>query len=217
MSAPPPADLTDVRVLLRAMPADVGRLAEHAGAIAAAGQCRRAAAGRFLTQVVAEIRRHHVVEETVLWPIVARAAVPGELADLHRATESVLAVVDDLAVPVFAHDGSPPARATERLTVVLRTAAGLLSTHERRTVERLLPLLAGELTGPAYAAVQRAVRRTCDPATLAFHATWLARHATAAELQVLLAQPGTPMRVLLAIFGDRFAAHERFVFTGDAA
>lgn len=125
-------DLTDYRVVHRAMTVDLDRLAVAAAELAARPDARRFTALRwYLRGISHEIESHHHVEDEHVWPVVVAAA--GEHAALAELTADHNRL-DPLLHRAAVLASAPPA--TPELAAVLREIADLLVRHvedEERT------------------------------------------------------------------------------------
>jgi deazaflavin-dependent oxidoreductase (nitroreductase family) len=204
----PAPDLTDYRVVHRAMTVDLDRLATAAAELVDRPDPARLAALRYyLRAVSAEIESHHTVEDDDVWPLLE--AVAGDrtalvpLTEDHDRLDPLLHRAGELA----AHD-----RATPELAAVLREVADLLTRHVADEERDIFPIIAERLTVEDYRRLQARFRGNLRPALLPFLVPWAVRHATPEERPVLLAHAGRPMRALLAIFQPRFRAREELLF-----
>lgn len=201
-------DLTDYRVVHRAMVVDSDRLA-----IAAAELVRRPdrarfrALRRYLRGIRHEIESHHHVEDDHVWP--ALTAVAGQrtalvaLTDDHAELDPLLARAGDLA----ALD-----RATPELAAALGEIADLLARHIADEERDIFPIITDHLPVADYRRLQQRFRGNLNPRQLSFVAPWVVRHATSAERAVLVAEAGAPLRLLVRLFEPRFRAGERVLF-----
>jgi len=213
----PTADLTDYRVLLRALRVDVGRLARCVPELATAGPARRDAAREYLHRVLAEARFHQRFEQDTVWPVLEAVEGPHpvliRLTDEHRHLEPLQCAAAELGDRALGPAAS--AGAAAELATALRRIEVLLDAHVDRTQQQLLPLIAHHLSCADYAWMQRVVRRDRDPRSLPFVVAWMADHATAAELDALVAIPGMSIGALLGIFHGRFTAQQHLALRGE--
>jgi len=206
----PQPDLTDYRVVHRAMTTDLDRLATAAAELVERPDPRRLAALRsYLRNVSGEIESHHHVEDTDVWPVLE--AVAGHRTALVHLTED-----HELLDPLLHRAGELAARdrATPALVEVLREITDLLMRHIADEERDVFPIIEDCLRVEDYVALQKRFRGNPKPSLLPFLAPWAVRHATPVERAAMIAEAGTLLRVLLRLFEPRFRAHERLVFGG---
>ena len=208
----PAPDLTDYRVVHRAMTVDLRRLADAAAELVERPDAARLALlRRYLDAVSGEIESHHHVEDEHVWPVLE--AVAGErtalvpLTEDHERLDPLLHRAAELA----ARD-----RATPDLVAVLREIADLLTRHIADEERDVFPIIADCLRVEDYKALQKRFRDNLRPRLLPFLAAWAVRHATPDERAAMVAEAGLLLRVLLALFERRFRADEARLF-GTAA
>lgn len=208
----PAPDLTDYRVVHRAMTVDLRRLADAAAELVERPDAERLALlRRYLDAVSGEIESHHHVEDEHVWPVLESLAgertalVP--LTEDHDRLDPLLARVAELA-------GQD--RATPELVAVLREIADLLVRHIADEERDIFPIISDCLRVEDYQALQKRFRDNLRPRLLPFLAPWAVRHATPDERAVMVAEAGLLLRVLLALFERRFRADEARLF-GTAA
>ena len=204
----PAPDLTDYRVVHRAMTVDLDRLATAAAELVDRPDPARLAALRhYLGAVSGEITSHHRVEDDHVWPLLE--AVAGDrtalvaLTDDHDRLDPLLERAADLA----ARD-----RATPELVAVLREVADLLLRHVADEERDIFPIIVDRVRVADYLRIQERFRANLGPRLLPFVVPWVLRHATADERARLLAEAGPALRVLNAVFARRFRTRERLVF-----
>jgi iron-sulfur cluster repair protein YtfE (RIC family) len=204
----PAPDLTDYRVVHRAMTVDLDRLATAAAELAdRPDQARMAALRYYLRAVSHEIESHHHVEDEHIWPFLE--AVAGErtalvpLTEDHERLDPLLHRANDLA----ARDEAGP-----ELVAVLREITDLLIGHIADEERDLFPLIADRVRVEDYARLQKEFRGNLKLGLLPFVVCWVVRHATPAERAALLAEAGWPLRVLNRLFGRRFRVREELLF-----
>src|SRR3712207_858839 len=179
----PAPDLTDYRVVHRAMTVDLDRLATAAAELVDRPDPARTAALRYYLHAVSgEIESHHQVEDDDVWPLLEavagdRTALVGLTEDhdrldplLHRARQ--LAALD---------------RATPELAAVLREVADLLIRHVADEERDVFPIIADRVRVEDYRRLQARFRGNLRPSLLPFLVPWAVRHATPQERPVLLA------------------------------
>jgi iron-sulfur cluster repair protein YtfE (RIC family) len=201
-------DLTDYRVVHRAMTVDLDRLTVAAAELVEQPDPARMAALRhYLRAVSAEIASHHHVEDEHVWPFLVATA--GErsallpLTDDHEQLDPLLHRAAALAAE--AHAGP-------ELVAVLAAITELLVRHiadEERTV---FPLITEFVRIADYRRLQQRCQADLRLTLLPFLLPWVFRHATDAERRVLLAHAPWPVPMLLKIFEPRFRAREGLLF-----
>ncbi len=213
----PEVDLSAYRLVHRAALTDVAALADLADRVAGGLEvlppAKAAAVHRYAGRLCTEIAALQAAEDQDLWPVVSASA--GSAVDLcelradHRAAAALLArcrsSVAALAV-------APDDRA---VAVTLAGAAtdllGLLQEHVESAESELFPAIRRFVSVPDYRmAVARARRRT-GSRRVGWVLAWLARHATAAEVEQALTGlgAGSRSRLLLALSGPLFARERR--------
>jgi deazaflavin-dependent oxidoreductase (nitroreductase family) len=204
----PAPDLTDYRVVHRAMTVDLDRLATAAAELVDRPDPARAAALRYYLHAVSgEIESHHQVEDDDVWPLLQ--AVAGDLTALVALTED-----HDRLDPLLHHARELAAldRVTPELAAVLREVADLLIRHVADEERDIFPIIADRVGVEDYRRLQARFRGNLRLSLLPFLVPWAVRHATPQERPALLAEAGWPMRALLALFGRRFRAREELLF-----
>ena len=204
----PAPDLTDYRVVHRAMTVDLDRLARAAAELVDRPDPARMAALRYYLHAVSgEIESHHRVEDDDVWPLLETVA--GDRTALVGLTED-----HDRLDPLLHRAGELAAldHPTPELAAVLREVADLLIRHVADEERDVFPIIADRVRVEDYRRLQARFRGNLRPSLLPFLVPWAVRHATPEERPVLLAEAGWPMRVLLALFGPRFRAREELLF-----
>jgi hemerythrin-like domain-containing protein len=204
----PAPDLTDYRVVHRAMTVDLHRLAAAAAELVERPDIARLALlRRYLHAVSSEIESHHRVEDEHVWPVLE--AVAGDRTALVPLTEDHdrLDPLLHRAAELTAHD-----RATPALAAVLAEIADLLTRHVADEERDIFPIIADRVRVEDYRALQARFRAGLRPRLLPFLAPWAVRHATPEERAVMAADAGPLLRVLLALFEPRFLAAETRLF-----
>ncbi len=204
----PAPDLSDYRIVHRAMTVDLDRLAVAAAELVDRPDPARLAALRhYLHAVSGEIESHHQVEDEHIWPLLAAvAADPAGLAGLsddHERLDPLLRRAREL---------TGAERATWELATVLREASDLLTRHVVDKERVVFELIADHVRVADYQRLQRSFRENLTPRLLPFLMPWTVRHATAEERPHLLASAGAPMRLLLRLVEGRFRAREALLF-----
>ena len=152
----PAPDLTDYRVVHRAMTVDLQRLTLTAAELVAQPDpVRMSALRHYLRGVFAEIESHHQVEDEYVWPLLVAVAgeraVVGPLTDDHDALDVLLRRVGRLV---------RRGPATAQLVTALREVTELLARHVAAEERDVFPLLE-QLVRPAdYRRLQRQFRVT---------------------------------------------------------
>ncbi len=204
----PEPDLTDYRVVHRAMTVDLDRLAVAAAELVDRHDARRLTALRYYLRCVShEIESHHHVEDEHVWPVVVAAA--GERAALVELTED-----HDRLDPLLHRAAALAARirATPELAAVLREIADLLVRHVEDEERDVFPLLTEFVRVRDYARLQARFRDNLKPCMLLFVAPWAVRHATPEERAVMVGEAPWPLRLILTIFEPKFRAREAVLF-----
>jgi iron-sulfur cluster repair protein YtfE (RIC family) len=204
----PAPDLTDYRVVHRAMTVDLHRLATAAAELVERPDAARLALlRRYLHAVSSEIESHHRVEDEHVWPVLE--AVAGERTALVPLTED-----HDRLDPLLhrAAELAAQDRATPALAAVLSEIADLLTRHVADEERDIFPIIADCVRVEDYQALQARFRAGLRPRLLPFLAPWAVRHATPQERAVMAAEVGALLRVLLALFERRFLADEAHLF-----
>jgi iron-sulfur cluster repair protein YtfE (RIC family) len=207
----PAPDLTDYRVVHRAMTVDLRRLAGAAAELVERPDpARLALLRRYLAAVRGEVESHHHVEDEHVWPVLE--ALAGERTALVPLTED-----HDRLDPLLARAAELAGRdrATPELVAVLREIADLLTRHIADEERDIFPIITDCLRVADYRALQKRFRGNLRPRLLPFLAPWAVRHATPQERAEVVAGAGLLLRVLLALFERRFRADEARLF-GDA-
>ena len=207
-SGEPAPDLTDYRVVHRAMTADLRRLADAAAELVERPDAERLALlRRYLDAVSGEIESHHHVEDEHVWPVLESLA--GERTALVPLTED-----HDRLDPLLARAAELAGRdrATPELVAVLREIADLLVRHIADEERDIFPIITDCVRVEDYKALQKRFRDNLRPRLLPFLAPWAVRHATPEERERMIAEAGLLLRVLLALFERRFRADEARLF-----
>jgi hypothetical protein len=204
----PVPDLTDYRVVHRAMTVDLDRLATAAAELVARPDRRRLTALRwYLRGISHEIESHHHVEDEHVWPVVVAAA--GERAALvaltadHERLDPLLHRAAELAARP---------RVTAELAAVLREVADLLVRHVEDEERDVFGLITGFVRVEDYVRLQERFRGNLRPSLLPFVVPWAISHATDDERAAMIAEAPRPLRLVLAIFQPRFAARQALLF-----
>jgi len=204
----PAPELTDYRVVHRAMTVDLHRLATAAAELVEHPHPARMAALRhYLRAVSHQIASHHHVEDEHVWPFLVATA--GErtallpLSDDHERLDPLLAMAAALAA--LDH-------ATPELAAVLREVTDLLVRHIAAEERDVFPLISEFVRIADYRRMQQRFQANLRLTLLPFLLPWVFRHASDQERQILLAHARWPVRVLLRIFEPRFAAREELLF-----
>jgi len=204
----PVPDLTDYRVVHRAMTVDLDRLAVAAAELVDRHDSRRLTALRYYLRCVShEIESHHHVEDEYVWPVVVAAA--GERAALVELTQD-----HDRLDPLLHAAAERAARthATPELVAVLREVSDLLARHVEHEERDVFPLLTEFVRVEDYVRIQERFRGNLRLSMLPFVVAWAVRHATPEERAVMVGEAPWPLRVLLRIFEPRFRAREVVLF-----
>jgi hypothetical protein len=207
----PTADLTEHRVIHRAIRVDLERLAsvsaELAESRAGCADARRRAFGDYLHPLAAAIESHLNVDDDHLAALLA--TVTGERQPppapdgrvlvrlLHRATAMVGGV--DAAVQPFG----------EHLPTLLADADRIATRLTRDQEDTVFPVIRRYVRAVDYQWMQEEFRADLPPGLLAFFVPWTLRHATERERPRLL---DPAMDVTQRIFAQRFEARETLVF-----
>lgn len=204
----PAPDLTDYRVVQRAMTVDMDRLTTAAAELVEHPDPARMAALRtYLHAVAAEIESHHHVEDEHVRPFLVAAtgprAAPVPLTDDHDRLDPLLR----RAVTLIARD-----RAAPELVAVLGELTHLLVRHVEAAERDVFPLLERFVRAADYQRLQQRFRANLKLSLMPFLVPWVFRHATATERDSLLAHGGWLPRLLLRIAEPRFRARERLLF-----
>ncbi|HWM60037.1 MAG TPA: hemerythrin domain-containing protein [Pseudonocardia sp.] len=207
-SGEPAPELTDYRVVHRAMTVDLHRLATAAAELVEHPHPARMAALRhYLRAVSSEIASHHRVEDEHVWPFLA--AVAGAHTALSALTDD-----HDQLDPLLHRAAVLAARreATPELVMVLREVSDLLVRHIATEERDVFPLITAFVRVGDYQRLQRHFQADLSMSLMPFLLPWTFRHASEQERAVLLAHAGWPARVLLRIFEPRFLAREELLF-----
>ena len=204
----PAPDLTDYRVVHRAMTVDLERLCRAAAELVdRPNPARMAALRRHLRGVIAEIESHHQVEDEHVWPFLIALAGPRtaltSLTDDHGRLDPLLRRATELA----AREQAGP-----ELVAVLAELTDLLTRHVVDEERDVFPLISALVRPVDYRRLQRQFRANLRLTLLPFLLPWVFRHATAAERRVLLTHVGWPVRVLLTIVEPGYRAREELLF-----
>jgi iron-sulfur cluster repair protein YtfE (RIC family) len=204
----PAPDLTDYRVVHRAMTVDLDRLTLVAAELVDfPDPVRMVALRHYLGAVSAEIASHHHVEDEHVWPFLVAAA--GErtallpLTDDHERLDPLLARAAALAE--LDH-------ATPELAAVLRETTDLLVRHIAAEERDVFPLISEFVRIADYNRLQQRFQANLRLTLLPFLLPWVVRHATDEERRTLLRHARWPVRVLLMMFEPRFLAREELLF-----
>lgn len=204
----PEPDLTDYRVVHRAMTVDMDRLAVAAAELVDRPDARRLTALRwYLRGISHEIESHHHVEDEFVWPVVVAAA--GERADLVELTE------DHAQLDPLLHRAAELAalpRVTPGLAAVLREIADLLLRHVDHEERDVFGLISEFVRVEDYVRLQQRFRGNLKPSLLPFVVPWAISHATDDERAAMVAEAPRPLRLVLAAFRPRFAARQAVLF-----
>lgn len=204
----PVPDITDYRVVHRAMTIDIDRLAVAAAELVDRPNPRRLRALRYYLRCVShEIESHHHVEEEHVWPVLLAAA--GERAALVELTDE-----HDRLDPLLHRAAALADRpnAIPEFASVLRETADLLAGHVEHEEHAVFPLLTEFVRVDDYANLQERFRSNLRPTMLPFVVPWAVRHATPEERVVMVGAAPRPLRLLLSLFEPRFRAREAVLF-----
>lgn len=205
----PVPDLTDYRVVHRAMTVDLDRLANAASELVHNHDTRRFTTLRYYLRCVShEIESHHHVEDEHVWPVVAAAAGPRaalvELTEDHERLDPLLHRAGELAAR---------RRSTPELAAVLREIADLLERHITHEERDVFPLITEFVRVADYARLQERFRANLKPSMLPFVVPWAVSHATPAERAAMVGEAPWVFRALLTITEPRFRAREALLFS----
>lgn len=214
----PEPDLTGYRVVHRAMNRDLARLATLVHGVAVRRDeawldpDRAYALGRYASDLLSEVQRHHRGEDRVLWPLLRALAGPRArldgLADDHGVLEPLAA---EARASVRGLASTPYDTATAwhaaRTTAALRDVVADHVVEEERDV---FPLIRRYVPVDALWWAEDRMRRETPLAELAFVVPWLASAADDAERA--RSRTCRAHRVLLAATRTRHARRERVVF-----
>jgi hypothetical protein len=204
----PAPDLTDYRVVHRAMTVDLDRLAVAAAGLVARPDRRRNAALRwYLRGISHEIESHHHVEDEYVWPVVVATA--GERAALVELTADHERL-DPLLHRAAALAARP--RVTPELVAVLRETADLLVRHVDDEERDVFGLITEFVRVEDYVRLQERFRGNLRPRLLPFVVPWVICHATEEERATIGAEAPRVLRLILAAFRPRFAARQALLF-----
>jgi iron-sulfur cluster repair protein YtfE (RIC family) len=205
----PVPDLTDYRVVHRAMTTDIDRLATAAAELVdRPDPARMAALRHYLRGISHEIGSHHRVEDEDVWPFLE--AVAGDrtalvsLTEDHERLDPLLHRAEELA---------EHAEAVPELAAVLREVADLLARHIADEERDVFPIILDRVGVADYQRLQARFRANLRPAMLPFVVPWVLRHATPAERAALIAEAGLPLRMVNRLFARRFRAREELLFS----
>ncbi|MBC8093482.1 MAG: nitroreductase family deazaflavin-dependent oxidoreductase [Pseudonocardia sp.] len=204
----PAPDLTDYRVVHRAMTVDLDRLAVAAAELVDRHDARRLTALRYYLRCVShEIESHHHVEDEHVWPFLV--GIAGEHTALVRLSDD-----HDRLDPLMHRAGELAGmdRATPELAAVLREIHALLVRHIADEERDVFPIIEQNVRVADYQELQKRFRANLNPRLLPFLAPWAVRHATPDERRAMIAEGGALIRVLLALFEPRFRAREELLF-----
>ncbi|UGT44497.1 hemerythrin domain-containing protein [Nocardia yamanashiensis] len=182
MNAP---DLPAFTVAHRAMRTDIRRLA--ALGPGPFPPSRETAFRYYLGRVLTEIHHHHMLQEALLWPVIARSA--GAVIDLAPLTDDH-AALDALLLAVRLRTGSARTR-------LLTQLADLLEEHLLEEESLVFPILADYVPRADIEAAERKFRGAPTWSRLGFTAPWLLSHAEPAEREYLLGHAGLTTRVIV--------------------
>jgi hemerythrin-like domain-containing protein len=217
-STDPEPDLTGYCVAHRAMTRDLRRLAALVHGVAVRRDeawldaHRAYALGRYASDLLAEVQRHHRGEDRVLWPLLRALAGPrvrlDGLADDHGVLEP-LAGEARTAVQELASTPYDTATAwhAARTTAALRDVVAEHVAEEERDV---FPLISRYVPVEALAWAEDRMRRETPLAELAFVVPWLASAADDGERA--RSRTCRAHRMVLAATRTRHARRERVVF-----
>jgi iron-sulfur cluster repair protein YtfE (RIC family) len=204
----PAPDLTDYRVVHRAMAIDLARLTRAAAELVdRPDRARMAALRYYLRAVSGEIESHHHVEDEHVWPFLVTVA--GKQAALvpltgdHDRLDPLLQRVAALG----ALELSSPA-----LVGALDELTELLVRHIADEERDVFPMIERFVRPADYRRLQKRFQANLRLSLMPFLLPWVLRHASASERRMLLAHAGWPARVLLRIFEPGFRAREELVF-----
>jgi iron-sulfur cluster repair protein YtfE (RIC family) len=195
-------DLTDYRVVHRAMTTDMTRLASVAEELVRAPDRRRLRLlRRYLRGVTSEIVNHHRVEDDDVWPLLEEIA--GDRTALVALTED-----HERLDPLLDRAGvlATADAATPELAAVLREVADLLVRHVADEERDVFPIIVDRVRVEDYARLQERFRGTLGLATLTFVVPWVISHATPDERRALIADAPPPLRAILALTERGFRA-----------
>jgi hypothetical protein len=168
---------------------DLERLARECAAGRADTGPVRAAWQNFTRQ----LRLHHTVEDTVLWPrVLAAVADRPQDTELMRQMEAEHALLD----PVLAAVDTAMAEHSADLSDRLRELSTVLGDHTKHEEEAALPLIQSVLTTKDWDAFRRAMARRQGPRGAAVYVPWILDAARPADRPRILAAFPPPVRLL---------------------
>ncbi|HEX2577551.1 MAG TPA: nitroreductase/quinone reductase family protein [Aquihabitans sp.] len=204
----PAPDLTDYRLVHRAMTVDFDRLATAAAQLVERPDPKRSALLRhYLERVVGEVHSHHQVEDDDVWPMLRAVARDrpdlGGLTEDHQRLDPLL----EHAVGLARAEGGG-----EELVAVLRETADLLAGHIADEEREIFPLFEERLRLEDYEQLQRRFQANLDVRLLPFIVPWAISHASPEERATVLASAPRLMHVMLVLFERRFRTRQQRLF-----
>lgn len=204
-------DLTGIRIIHRAMRADLHRLRDLAEDLQAgrqrAASARAAAIAGFTERICAAIHHHHTREDEVVWPLIRRSAGTAvdltDLSDDHAELDPLLDRVRTAARAFATGRGG-----AAELADALRTLAELLDEHIEEEERRIFPVIEGYVSAADWKAMEKSLGGG-DPR---FELAWVDQYAAPEELAHIRKVAGPVLSLLLTLLRPGHRRHRRLVF-----
>jgi hemerythrin-like domain-containing protein len=193
----------------RAMLRDLNRVTALVAGHSRFAPKRAAAVAGYIDDLCDSIHHHHSAEDDILWPVLEESAGPHvdltELTDDHAVLDPKLHRVRAGAAALRA-TGEVPAALAADMADIRDTLHEHIADEERTIV----PLIREYMSVADWATVEEGVRGR--GAKMSFEAPRVIAVATPAETQVMLAEGGLPLRVMVKVMPVMFRRRERKVF-----
>ncbi|MGY1812190.1 hemerythrin domain-containing protein [Blastococcus sp. SYSU D00820] len=214
-----PNDLSGMYVAHHAFRRDLAAFARAAERTPVTdGESWRALAARW-QRFAKVLHHHHTVEDTTLWPQLlelADAAGDPQARETLEAMEAEHALIDPLLEACAAGFGAMATTPGEdvRAELARQTAAARdsLTEHLRHEETEALPLVQRVLPAEGWARVEEAAGKGGSLSDLAFLIPWAAQGLPRAATDRAFAAAGPVFRLVLKLFGGRFARAEAVAF-----
>jgi hemerythrin-like domain-containing protein len=199
------AAMTMNRLIHEAVRRDLQRLTTGLDELADGDRARAQDLERAYANLRGELTRHHEVEDTHIWPMLAGAGVdPDLLTTMEREHSAMSETLADTAVAMsaLARSGSATDAASARASLArTRTVVEGHLTHEENDLE---PQLTPLLETPEWKAVEKKLRRE-PPGVAGRFFAWLTDGMTDGGRAYLTATVPTPVVTVLGkVFGRRY-------------
>jgi hemerythrin-like domain-containing protein len=206
----PVADVLGMRLAHRTMLRDAVRLPTRAEDAAAGAPVDPAALASYVRDFADSVHHHHTVEDEILWPVLVESAGPHvdltELSDDHAALSPML---DRLRAAADGYRARPGEDTATALATALAELRDTLTEHIGEEEAAVFPVIERYVSVRDWAEVEKRIRRR---AKLSFEAPRVVLAATPAELAVIRAEGGLPLKLLIALLVPRYRRRERAVF-----